>query len=107
MTQRAVTVLEDDLDGGPASETIRFGLDGVVYEIDLSGVHARQLREDLDRWRQHARRAGTSQPAVPRHVDTPVDPRAVRAWATSRDLALPPRGRIPDAVVEQFRAAGN
>lgn len=107
MTQRVVTVLEDDLDGGSAVETVGFGLDGVTYEIDLSSVHAEQLRTTLDRWRQHARRAGTAHPAVPRQVETPVDPRAVRAWATSRDLPLPSKGRIPDAVVEQFRAAGN
>ena len=107
MTQRAVTVLEDDLDGGPAVDTIRFGLDGVAYEIDLSTAHADELRATLDRWRRHARRAGTAHPAVPRQVSTPVDPRAVRAWATSRALDLPSRGRIPDAVVEQFRAAGN
>ncbi|MBO1756574.1 Lsr2 family protein [Allobranchiibius sp. CTAmp26] len=107
MTQRAVTVLEDDVDGGPAVETIRFGLDGVAYEIDLSSRHAEQLRSALDGWRRHARRAGTAHPAVPRQVDTPVDSRAVRAWATSRNLDLPAKGRIPDAVVRQFRAAGN
>ncbi|UIJ35709.1 Lsr2 family protein [Allobranchiibius sp. GilTou73] len=107
MTQRVVTVLEDDLDGGPAVETVRFALDGVTYEIDVSKAHAEQLRSTLGTWREHARRAGTTHPAVPRQVETPVDPRAVRAWATSRDLALPSKGRIPDAVVEQFRAAGN
>ena len=35
MAQKVRIILEDDLDGGPADETIRFGLDGAHYEIDL------------------------------------------------------------------------
>ena len=33
MAQKVRIILEDDLDGGPADETIRFGLDGAHYEI--------------------------------------------------------------------------
>ena len=36
MATKTTVVLEDDLDGGPADETVRFGLDGVEYEIDLT-----------------------------------------------------------------------
>jgi Lsr2 len=36
MAQKITVALEDDLDGGPAEETVRFGLDGSEYEIDLS-----------------------------------------------------------------------
>jgi hypothetical protein len=40
-----VTVrLIDDLDGSDAIETINFGLDGKLYEIDLSGKNAKKLR---------------------------------------------------------------
>jgi hypothetical protein len=28
--------LEDDLEGGPAHETVRFGVGGTKYEIDLN-----------------------------------------------------------------------
>lgn len=38
MAQKVRIILEDDLDGGPADETIRFGLDGAHYEIDLSSA---------------------------------------------------------------------
>jgi hypothetical protein len=43
------TVVEwvDDIDGGPAAETVTFALDGVEYEIDLSTEHATQLRASL------------------------------------------------------------
>lgn len=59
MAQRTRVVLLDDLDGGPAAETVSFALDGVGYEIDLSEEHAAQLRDDLARWVGHARRVRT------------------------------------------------
>ena len=33
MAQKVRIILEDDLDGGVADETVRFGLDGGLYEI--------------------------------------------------------------------------
>ena len=36
MAQKTTVALEDDLDGGPADETVRFGIGGSEYEIDLS-----------------------------------------------------------------------
>lgn len=44
MAQKITVVLEDDLDGGPAEETVRFTLDGSAHEIDLSKKHAKALR---------------------------------------------------------------
>jgi hypothetical protein len=41
------------------------------------------------------------------HVPSGVDSKAVRAWAASNGVELSERGRIPGAVIEQFRAAGN
>ena len=45
--RRFTSSLEDDLDGGPADETIRFGLDGAYYEIDLSSANAARLRDAI------------------------------------------------------------
>jgi hypothetical protein len=36
-----------------------------------------------------------------------VDNKAVRRWADANGIALSKRGRIPQNVVSQFRAAGN
>ncbi|MEU0092949.1 Lsr2 family protein, partial [Kribbella sp. NPDC006257] len=47
MAQRVQVVLEDDLDGGKADETVTFGLDGSTYEIDLSKKNAAKLRDAL------------------------------------------------------------
>jgi len=35
------------LDGGDAAETVRFGLDGRSYEIDLNSKNAKRLRDSL------------------------------------------------------------
>ena len=45
MAQRIQTLFIDDLDGGEAAGTVRFGLDGTQYEIDLSAAHSQELRE--------------------------------------------------------------
>ena len=44
MAQKITVALEDDLDGGPADETVRFGLGGTDYEIDLSTKNATAFR---------------------------------------------------------------
>ena len=47
MAQRIQTLLIDDFDAGEAEGTVRFGLDGAEYEVDLSAEHAGALRGAL------------------------------------------------------------
>jgi hypothetical protein len=109
MAQRTVVELTDDVDGRPASETVRFALDGIAFEIDLSEENAQALRRTLEPWTGAARKVGSNGARRPRPVVTPVgvDTRAVRAWARSNGVELSSRGRIPSDVVERYRAAGN
>jgi len=58
VAQKIQTLLIDDLDGSEAEGTVRFGLDGSEYEIDLNAGHARALRDALARYVRAARRAG-------------------------------------------------
>ena len=44
------TLFIDDLDGSAAEGTVRFGLDGTEYEIDLNAMHAQELRDALARY---------------------------------------------------------
>jgi hypothetical protein len=62
MAQRVTVALEDDLDGGPADETVRFGFGGAEYEIDLGNKNARAFRNQLTPFIDHARKAGREQP---------------------------------------------
>lgn len=51
MVKRVVTTLIDDLDqSSEAEETVRFGLDGMAYTIDLTGEHAADLRVALKKY---------------------------------------------------------
>jgi len=109
MAQRVVTILEDDFDGGEASETIAFALDGVTYELDVNDKNAKKLRAVLQPFIEHARRTGGRKVQGvrgPRH-NSGYDAKAVRRWAEANKIAVPARGRIPLTVVEQFKAAGN
>ena len=47
MAQRVTAELEGDLDGSPADKTLRFGLDGTEYEIDLRNTNASKFRRQI------------------------------------------------------------
>ena len=60
MAQKVQTLFVDDLDGSAADGTVRFGLDGTDYEIDLNTEHAQALRDALARYVSAGRRAASS-----------------------------------------------
>jgi hypothetical protein len=64
MAQKVQTLFIDDLDGSEADGTVRFGLDGTEYEIDLNTDHAQKLRDELARYVSAARRVGKRCPAT-------------------------------------------
>jgi hypothetical protein len=104
MAQKITVALEDDLDGGPADETIRFGVAGAEYEIDLSKKNARAFRKQLAPFVEHARKAGRGQ-RRPRTSSSRRRSGDIRAWAKEQGIAVSDRGRIPASVVEQYEAA--
>ncbi len=106
MAQKITVALEDDLDGGPAGETVRFGLDGAEYEIDLSKKNAAAFRRQLASFIDHARKAGRGQRRRPgRTASSRERSGGIRAWAKDQGIAVSERGRIPASVVEQYEAA--
>jgi hypothetical protein len=106
MAQKVIVALEDDLDGGPAPETVRFGFDGADCEIDLSNKNARIFREQLTPFIEHAREAGRGHPRRPaRTAASRQRSGDVRAWAKDHGMAVSARGRIPASVMEQYQTA--
>ncbi len=104
MAQRVEVLLEDDIDGGRADETVRFAYDGDQYEIDLSSQNAQALRNSLGNYIEHARKAS----AVPRQARGSrkrADTSAVRAWARAQGRQINERGRIPASVMKEYEAA--
>ncbi|GAB3885896.1 histone-like nucleoid-structuring protein Lsr2 [Terrabacter terrigena] len=108
MAQRVEVVLIDDVDGGNAEETVTFALDGVTYEIDLSGKNAKKLRDDLATWTGHARRAGAAKAASRRRAAGSAkrgDLTAVREWARANGHAVSDRGRISAEIQSAYDKA--
>jgi hypothetical protein len=61
MAQKVTVELEDDLVGGLADETVRFGVDSTEYEIDLSTKNAAAFRRKLAPFIEHAHKVGRGQ----------------------------------------------
>ena len=119
MAQRTSVTLVDDLDGSTADETVGFGIDGVLYEIDLTADHAAALRGALADFVAHARRRGraprgggngrvaaraatngSSSATVGREQS-----KAVRSWARQHGYTVSDRGRIPSEITEAYHRA--
>jgi hypothetical protein len=109
MAQRVEVRLIDDIDEGPAAETVTFGLDGVSYEIDLSEKNAKKLRADFANWAGHARRSGGTRGGSRRRSSgSPAkraDLSAVREWARANGHTVSDRGRISAEVQAAYDKA--
>jgi hypothetical protein len=109
VAQKIQTLFIDDLDGSTAEGTVRFGLDGSEYEIDLNAEHAQDLRDALARFVGAARRSGgvPKRPARSgrRGSVNGVNTTEVRTWARSQGIEVKDRGRIPAELVVKFKAA--
>lgn len=101
MAQRVSITLVDDLDGAEAAETVAFGLDGNNYEIDLSEVHAKELRTAMEGFIAVARKvSGRKKPAKSKHA--PAD---IRKWAKEQGMEVSNRGAISAEVAAAYEAA--
>src|SRR5690348_18364252 len=109
VAQKIQTVFVDDLDGSEAEGTVRFGLDGTEYEIDLNAKHAGELRNAMARYAAAGRRVGAStrrsarsgRKAQPNALNTTE----VREWAKAQGIDVKDRGRVPAELVVKFKAA--
>ncbi len=110
MAQRVQVILEDDLDGSEASETVEFSLDGVNYEIDLGDGNASALRNDLARWVGHARRSGGRRQTRRRNGGgssgaSREELAKIREWGRSNGYSVSDRGRVSQDVQDAYAAA--
>jgi hypothetical protein len=109
MAQKIQTLFIDDIDGGEAEGTVRFGLDGADYEIDLSTTHSDALHKALQTYIAHARKVSgatrRSARSGSRRGSSGVDTTAVRAWAKENGYDIKERGRVPADVLAKYREA--
>jgi FMN phosphatase YigB (HAD superfamily) len=90
-------------------ETVTFSFDGTAYEIDACAEHAKELRDKVAPFTEHARRASAQGRARKRQSQATASRQQsaqIREWAKSRGLKVSERGRIPASIVAQYEAAG-
>lgn len=105
MAQRINIVLEDDIDGGDATETVMFGLDGIAYEIDLSDKNAARLRDALTKYVASARRTTPRARRASRRSTSGPSTAQIREWARSAGHDVSDRGRISAEIRAAYEAA--
>jgi hypothetical protein len=116
MAQRVQVQLVDDLNGEEAHETVRFGVDGTSYEIDLTTGNADRLRSTLGGYVEKARKANTggrrnqggqrntssSASGAGRSRD---ETQQIRQWAQDNGHNPSSRGRISKTIVDAYNEA--
>ena len=102
---------DDATDG--TTETVRFGVDGIVHEIDLDIAGARALRAALAPYVAAGRRTSATitpirdepaRPAAAPNGAAPTGERAAaRAWLEANGHRLGPGGRISATLMTLYR----
>ena len=132
MARKVVTYIEmtDDFDGCPAEETVELAIDGMVYELDLSSVRAKEIRELLhpyqevahDKWRQPPRPKKKPKSTVAHAVTQVPKPddssaryaamlndrearKVIRTWADANGRPTSRTGKIPTETLQAFMEA--
>lgn len=106
MAQRVQIILEDDIDGGAATETVTFGLDGVSYEIDLNEKNATALRDALAGYVGAGRRvAGRRSSGSSSSRSNSNELAKIREWARANGHDVSDRGRISKKVRDAYAKA--
>jgi hypothetical protein len=108
VARQVITTLIDDLDGSTAEETVRFGLDGVSYEIDVSGRNGSKLRRAFEPYITAGSRIGRGGIVGPTGPGKASAARrgenaAVRVWAAKHGYQVNERGGIPAAIVDAYQ----
>ena len=122
MAQKVQVILVDDVDGGEATETVSFALDGVSYEIDVSEKNAAKpcVTRSPRGWGTPAGSAAVPAVAVvapgpgpaaaaeaPRRSrgNSKHDLSDVRSWARENGFQVSDRGRVSSEVITAYEKA--
>jgi len=112
VAKQIIHKLVDDLDGGDADETVKFALDGIQYEIDLSKKNAAKLRDVIAPYMASGSKVGRGGVVVGGRAargrggaaaDREQN-KAIRAWAKKTGKDISDRGRIPQTIVDEYHA---
>lgn len=115
MAQRVRVELVDDLNGEEAQETVRFGVDGAGYEIDLTTGNADKLRSILSEYVEKGRKSTggkrgqggrqSSSSSAPTSGIQREQAQQIRTWAQDNGYTPSSRGRISQSIVDAYNKA--
>lgn len=121
-------VIVDDLTGEPDAQTVWFAYQGQTFQIDLTEASDEKLRDLLMPYIVAGRKVASTMAKINKvtrptaktngqattngHAKTNGTTRSdpgflasLRAWAATQNITLPARGRIPNTVIEAYKAA--
>ena len=104
VAQRTQIMYIDDIDGSQADGTVRFGLDGTSYEIDLSKKHADELARVIRPYIDVARKVPSTRRSIQGGRPVRRSQSDVRAWARAQGLKVSDRGRIPADLLARYES---
>lgn len=108
MARKVITIVECDRCGAelrPGTNdriAFHYAIERALYETDLCEAHARDFDEALAPFTSVARPIRQTKSNLPKR-----DPRSaeIRAWAAQHGIDVSPKGRIPEAVRQQYLEA--
>lgn len=100
------TIIIDDIDGSKEAKSYSFALEGDNYTIDLSNDNYAKLKDALAPFIKAGEkvtgRATRSDSGI---RSSKAELKAIREWAAENGHEVNPRGRIPQAVQDAYRAS--
>src|SRR4051794_6250181 len=106
MAKKVIETLLDDIDGSEATQTVTFGYSGKSYEIDLNDKNAEKLNKALAPFIAAGRRTGAAPSKSSSKTGRDWNIVELREWAGKKKIDVPQRGRIPQSIVDQYKAEG-
>lgn len=110
MARALIESIADDLDGTPITSddegrSLRFTLDRVTYEIDLTHDHIDELATALQPFIAVARKRRVASSRQPRSHRDKEQLDAIRRWAREAGYEVSDHGRIPQVVEDAYSKA--
>ena len=101
------TVHIDDLTGEEGADTVTIAIDGSSWSIDLAAGSRTKLDKALKPFLDAAtslstRRAGLGRGSAAKAGRTPQELQVIREWARANGHEVSDRGRIPNAIMEEY-----
>jgi hypothetical protein len=103
MAQRTQVVFIGDIDGSEAAESVRFGLAGTTYEVDLS-AKTDKLARIFEPYIAATRKTGGNTRRIARSPRAAgPSPQEVRTWARAQSIDVKDKGRVPAELIVASR----